>query len=51
MPAKTGKQYRAAAAACHGKGKTGMSKKVGCEMVKATPAKKRSSFSRGKRSR
>jgi len=48
MPAKSGKQYRMAAARCHGKakGKGGMSKKVACEMVSATPAKKRSSFSK-----
>ena len=46
MPAKSGRQYRMMAAACHGRGKSKVSKKVACEMVHATPAKKRSAYSK-----
>lgn len=50
MPAKTGKQYRLAAMIAHGNkpGIGGMSKEVAREMVKKTPKKKRTMFSRGK---
>lgn len=49
MPAKTGKQYRLMAAACHGDVKGGPSKKVACEMVHKTPPAKRATFMKSKR--
>jgi hypothetical protein len=48
MPAKSAKQYRAAAAACYAKGKSKMPKNVACKMVEHTPKKKRSQYMKGK---
>lgn len=50
MPAKSGKQYRLAAMIAHGKkpGLGGMSVEVAKEIVRKTPPKKRSMFSKGK---
>ena len=41
MPSKTQKQARAMAAACRGKSKVGIPKKVGCEFAKHDRAKGR----------
>ena len=41
MPSKTAKQARAMAAACRGKGKVGIPKKVACEFHAADKAKSR----------
>lgn len=52
MPAKTGKQYRLAAAVAHDPRmakKTGMPMDVAREMVEKTPAKKRKAFMKGKK--
>lgn len=44
MPAKTGKQFRAMAAAMSGRSSLGIPADVGREFVKETPKKKRKSF-------
>lgn len=44
MPAKSAKQYRAMAAAAHGKSTLGIPQSVGEEFVKETPRQKRSAF-------
>ena len=41
MPSKTAKQARAMAAACKGRSKAGIPKKVGCEFMKHDKAKAR----------
>jgi hypothetical protein len=49
MPAKSKAQYRAMAAAAEGKSTEGIPASVGKEFVAATPAAKRSEWSKGKR--
>ena len=46
MPATTGKQYRAMAAAKGGNSTLGIPQKVGAEFVAATPPAKRSQFAK-----
>jgi hypothetical protein len=49
MPAKSGPQYRAMAAAMSGHSTLGIPASVGREFVKATPPEKRSRFAKRKR--
>lgn len=49
MPAVSGKQFRAMAAALHGRSKIGIPKKVAEEFVAATPIGKRKRWAKKKR--